>query len=916
LTAPRRRWAAWIVGLFAWLAWGFADASPDTVLRLGGEGRQPLSAYLGLLGDPAGTLDLAGAMAAYAAGKFQPSLSPASSLGYRPGATWVHFSLANPTAAPQERWLEVNWVLQQSYVLYLVDAEGHRERMESGARIPIAERPLPSRRMLFPVRLEPGEYKTAYLRIAGRAITVVDLTLWRPAVYLDALSLSKALKYMGIGATAIVIVFSILAWRARRQPGLLVMIPGHVATVLVAFWTDGFAEDWIPADDSFWYSRSLFILVSLIFFCHIVFARTFLELAEHAPRWDRIMRFFGGGCLLLAITPLFPAIPVTPVFRNYAQIAVTGCLVWVALATARRKGASGLGYLAAWGGLWLAVMIRTVQGLGWLSEMIFFQELWLFLLMGSSVAMTCALYLEVEDVQSASRTAQARLQALEQSEFERLTRAVGERTEQLMIAMERAEAANRAKSVFLSTVSHEFRTPLHTILGYAHLLGQRAGSELSHQLAAIEKSGAQLLRLIDEVLDFSRGESESIVLHPEPVSLAALARHLEDTGLLLAEKNGNHFSVELGPGLPEAVEADGQRLTQVLLNLVGNACKYTQRGAVRLRIADDKAPAADSSTQEDEAMPWRCLHFDVEDNGVGIAGADRARIFEPFSRGTGGERQPGVGLGLAIARQLVRAMGGDIELDSEPGRGSRFYFSLRLREVEAEAPFKAKPLRGRIMGYQGPPLTLLVVDDIVLNRMFLKSLCTAWGFAVMLAADGEEAMACCRTADPPIDVVLVDQFMPRVDGWEFLKRLRRIPAFASLPVILVSAAPPERPPDFPEDLDFDGVLLKPVTPGRLADVLKPLLEIEWQREPPPSTPTVTGRCIAPPADKLEEFRAMLALGQVVALRRWAEAVALSHPECAEFANQVQRLSQAIDLQGLQRLLEQAASSLQPSRTRA
>jgi signal transduction histidine kinase/CheY-like chemotaxis protein len=916
LTAPCRRWAAWIAGLVC-LAWSFAGVASDAVFRLGGEGRQPLGAYLGLFEDTAGALDLAGAMAAYAAGKFQPSPSSVPNLGHRPGATWVRFSLANPTASPQERWLEVNWVFQQSYVLYLVDdAGGHHERMESGARIPIAERPLPSRRMLFPVRLEPGEHKTAYLRIAGRSMTVVDLTVWRPAVYLDNLSLSKALKYMGIGATAIVIVFSILAWRARRRPGLLALIPGHVATVLVSFWTDGFAEDWIAADDSFWYSRSLFSVVFLISLCHIVFARAFLELAEHAPRWDWIMRLLGGVCILLAIAPLFPAIHIAPVLRSYVQITVTGCLTWTALAAARRKGTSEFGYLAAWGGLWLAAMLRTIQGLGWLSETISVPELWLFVLMGSAVAMTYVLYLEVEAVKFASQDVQARLKDLEQNEFERLTRAVGERTEQLMVAMERAEAANRAKSAFLSTVSHEFRTPLHTILGYAHLLGRRAGSEFSHQLAAIEKSGAQLLRLIDEVLDFSRGESKSIALHPEPVSLPSLVRHLEDTGCLLAEKNGNRFSVELGPGLPEAVEADGQRLTQVLLNLIGNACKYTQRGAVRLSIADGGASMKEGASQEDEAMPWRCLRFEVEDNGVGIALADQMRIFEPFSRGAGGERQPGVGLGLAIARQLVRAMGGDIELDSEPGRGSRFYFALRLREIEAEAPFKARPLRGRIAGYQGPPLTLLVVDDIVLNRMFLQSLCAAWGFTVILAADGEEAIACCRTADSPIDAVLVDQFMPRVDGWDFLRRLRRIPAFASLPVVLVSAAPPERPLDFPADLDFDGVLLKPVTPGRLADVLKPLLGIEWQREPPPGAPTEAGQCIAPPADKLAEFRTMLELGQVIALRRWADAVAVSHPECAEFANQVQRLSQSVDLQGLQRLLEQAASALPPPRMQA
>jgi signal transduction histidine kinase/CheY-like chemotaxis protein len=896
---PRRHSLPWLAGLIAGLVWSLASAAQEAV-PAGAEPRQPLGAYLGLLDDPGGTLDLAAALNAARAGKFRALPGATSGLGHhRSGALWAQFTLFNPAPVSQNLWLEANRPFQPSYTLYLVDAQGRHESMDSGARMPVGERPLPSRHILFPVRLEPGERKTALLRVAGRADWAVDLTLWHPAAYFDHRNFWAALKYLGVGCTAIVSVFGLLAWRARRQPGLLAIIPGHGLILLAVLWNDGFAGEWMPADDGFWYSRGLCAVAGLVACCHLVFARAFLGLARRAPRRDRALRLLIVLSGATAVTALFVEGVFDPVPWGCIPLAVTGVLSGMAVLAARRPSPPGFCCFAAWGGLWLALVASAIGFLGGWPDTVASPDFWMFGLWVSGPAITCALYLDIEAARAEWLAAQARLLALEQGDAERLARAVEVRTEELRQATERAESANRAKSAILSTVSHEFRTPLHTILGFAQILGQRAEGDFSAKLAVIERSGAQLLRLIDDVLDFSQGESQRITLQPEPLDLRTLAYYLREASRILAEKNGNRFTVSLGSDLPAAVEADERRLTQVLLNLIGNACKYTRNGRIRLHItAGEPGPEG-----------RRDLRFEVEDTGTGILPEDRDSIFEPFGRGADSGCQPGVGLGLAIARQLVRAMGGDIDFTSEPGRGSRFFFTLRLKETEAGAA-ESRPQQGRILGYAGPRLTLLIADDVAVNREFLKALCTRWGFRVLLASDGEEAATLCRAAGVRIDAALIDQFMPHADGWMFLKTIRVLPEFEQLPVVLVSAALPQRPPDFPAGVDFDDVLIKPVTLNSLADSLQRLLAVEWLREMPPeaaeSIPR-TARPVVPSPAKLAEFRTMLALGQVIVLQRWADALAASDPECAAFAAEVKRLSQAIDLQGLQRLLEKAST---------
>jgi two-component system, sensor histidine kinase LadS len=892
--------------VFCWTA----TASATVPITLGEEGHQPLGRQLALLDDPAGTMDIDAVRAADAAGGFRPVSAEVQGLGYRPGATWVRIAMLNPTSARQERWLEFARPMHNSAILHRVASDGTVLRLDNGARVPVAERPLASRNILFPLTLDAGEMQTVYLRLASRTATVIDLQLWRPIAYADRLERFMALKYLGVGSSMVLVVYSLLAWQARGKPAMMAAGVAQILAAIAVLVLDGFAIDWFPANDSYWQLRVLSAALFLSIGCHIVFAREFLRLPRRFPRLSRGMLVLAWGCLVVA---LFDLAWFQPQASGVGPIVLGVTMIAIALVVARRERGLARTYLTAWGLLWLSLILRNATLMGWLPGLRFVNDLPTMAMAISAMAMSLALHLDIRSVRLAGESARDRLLKLQRTEQGRLVAAVESRTRELRDAKARAEEASQAKSDFLSTISHELRTPLHTILGYAQLLRKVAGAEIDAKLAIIESSGTHLLRLIDQVLDFGRGEARSVVLRLEPTSIESLVAHLADSGRLLAAEGDNRFSIELAGDVPAIVEADDHRLTQVLQNLISNACKYTRNGRVTLRIARQAVVA------ETPPAAWvAALHrieFSVADTGIGIAPEDQVRIFEPFSRiFYGSKRQPGVGLGLTIARQLVQAMGGEIGIESTPGRGSRFFFSLVLREVTEEGGERQSVVPAHIVGHKGPARTLLVADDIAENRMFLQDFCRFWGFNVLTAADGAEALNICRRADPPVDAVLIDQFMPEVNGWVFLQTVRESPTLSGLPVVLVSAARPSRPTPFPVGMDFDHVMLKPICQDELAEFLARRLDIEWIWESPVAAEAaaVPDRPLTkqyPPREQLDTFRDLLTLGRVVALQRWADSLEQAYPVCAWFAGQVRLLCRAVDLVGLQALLDQAEGNI-------
>jgi signal transduction histidine kinase/CheY-like chemotaxis protein len=347
-------------------------------------------------------------------------------------------------------------------------------------------------------------------------------------------------------------------------------------------------------------------------------------------------------------------------------------------------------------------------------------------------------------------------------------------------AQAEAEAANRAKSEFLASMSHELRTPLNAILGFARLLcnDPHATPDQRRSFDIITRSGEHLLDLINGVLDMARVEAGRVVLEIAPFRLPELMRDVTDLLRPRAEAKGLELALELPENPPAVVQGDEGKLRQVLLNLAGNAIKFTPCGRVALRLKHRPA---------DEPHRSR-IALEVEDTGSGIAPEDQARIFEPFVQLGHQSELKGTGLGLTIARQFVGLMAGTIRVESRPGQGAKFIVDLELAHAAAEAlPIAARheSRLARVAPGQ-PEFRMLVVDDQPENILLLRQVLEQAGFPVRVAADGAEAIAAFQAWRPQF--IWMDWRMPVMDGIEATRRIRAIEGGRDVKIAAVSAS--------------------------------------------------------------------------------------------------------------------------------
>ncbi|MCP4349081.1 MAG: PAS domain S-box protein [Desulfobacterales bacterium] len=458
-------------------------------------------------------------------------------------------------------------------------------------------------------------------------------------------------------------------------------------------------------------------------------------------------------------------------------------------------------------------------------------------------------------------------------------------------AKEAAEAANQAKSEFLANMSHELRTPLNGILGYAQIM-KRNGGLTEQQAKAVETihySGEHLLMMINDILDLSKIEAGKLDLKRADFHLPAFLKGVADIIEIKARQKGIHFKYEVASDVPEGVYGDEKYLSQILLNLLGNAVKYTEKGDVDLIV----------SQQADNT-----IRFTVKDTGIGIPNEKIRELFLPFHQLHDRRYQTeGTGLGLAISQKLVHMMGDELYVDSAEGVGTTFWFEIDAPGVMWKSDDMKSGTSAIPIGFNGPECKILIVDDIDANRCVVKEMLIPMGFTIEEAPDGASALK--KTAEFEPDLIITDLIMPVMDGYETIQQIRQSSAFKYIYIIAASADITVQAKVLSKKAGCDDFIEKPVRIKELLNKIKVLLKLEWKYEEDADQASEIQKPVIPPSkEEIQRLFNLAMKGDVFHLSEKAKELKESNPELIPFSNKICMLAKELMVDELQEFISE------------
>lgn len=708
------------------------------------DGQYVLGKQVKLLEDPSGDLSIEQVLSKRAQLPFYQGDRQVHSFGFTQSAYWLELSLANQTPDPKTWILELGYPLTDQLDVYVINpakANKLQQHWQTGDHQVFNSRELAHQNFAFPIDFGPNQTLNLYLRAQSGNTMALPLSIYTQQQYVEYVSQSVIGLGLYYGIMLVMLLYNGFLYLSIRDRSYLyyVLYLTFFAASMSGLNGLAFQHLWPQSPWMANHAPPLFAAAAAL--CGLLFARNFLRIERTSPQLRlsiNIMIWVEALLIVLAIVA-DPAVSTPTVFP--LQFVALIVILTAGIQSLRSGYRPARFYLLAWVGFIVGCALRVLLGAGFVPSN-FITEY--------GVQLGSALEVVLLSLALADRINRIQLKANKNAVLAK---------ENALKAKLNAEKANRAKSLFVADVSHEIRTPLNAVLGFTQMLEQDPDLTTAHKqkLAVIDRSGHHLLGLINNILDLSKLESGTETLTPSDVDLIGqvkdimqmLTPHCSAKSIdLILDHDGLNI-------LPTHIDIG--KLRQVLINLIGNATKFTFHGTITLQIR-----------QLEQDM----LYFAVTDTGCGIELAQQQKIFEAFGQTEQGVKAGGTGLGLAIATKLLALMGAKLRLQSTPGQGSRFYFTIPLTPAKKPIGVVTVPLSKRVTLAPGQNIHAMIVEDIVESGEMLEQLLQSAGFNVTLLPHGQAALDVLEQMPVLPHIIFLDIRMPVLDGVETLRQIQ------------------------------------------------------------------------------------------------------------------------------------------------
>ncbi len=714
--------------------------------------------------DVRGALSIDDASSPALAAAFHQHDKPVLNAGYSRSVYWIQLDL---NYRPQVLSGQRTWLLEVAYPplddleLYLPDGHGgFKLAQRTGDSLPFSSRQIAQNNYVFELDLLPNQPQRLYLRVQSQGSVIVPLSLWSPTAYME--ELPSRIYVLGIiyGVLLVMLLYNLFIYLSVRDRSYLYYIVYIAAFGLYQVSVNGAGIEYLWPNNPWWANAATPFLIGLTALAGCQFARSFLLTREHSPWVDRILLLLMGTGVLVMFLALFASYALALRLATALALLFTLVILLAGILAWRRGLRVARYFIFAWSAFLLGGMVNTLMVLGLLPN----SFLTMYASQIGSALEVGLLSLALADRINVMKEERAGLLQQNARDLEALNRELAN--------------SNRLKDEFLATVTHELRTPMNGVIGSLELMQTLSlDIELEQYQKTAAASARDMMRMVNDILALSELQAGKLHAQNCAFSLRAMLDSLRVRFTQQAEEKGLSLRIDLENKLPDTLQGDAGKLGQCIGYLVDNALKFTPAGNVTVRV--------NRHTVRSGILG---LQIEVQDSGIGFDAIKAASLYQRFHQLDGSltREYGGLGVGLAICRQLIELLGGSLTQQSQPGQGSCFVLTLELELLQTARSEAAPVVRPQGLQVRQPgQCKVLIVEDNAINQLVLRGMLLKLGYQVRCADNGSAGLDLLR--NEVIDAVLLDCQMPGMDGFATCRALRLLPGCAHLPVLAVTA---------------------------------------------------------------------------------------------------------------------------------